>query len=288
MYNVIHEFPNRMKGAYMQLEREPAQLALAAMPVLWSVLFLLINHEETGENNKKAKRNILSFLAVFLCFLVFQVGLLLLYLCSFTSAEAQNFVSLERYNSEYILGITCFLLLYLIYVYHEHAQQHCTWKQIGCIGCLLLLLYNSVSFRQIYRDVVRKNAAVQASYDFNGYPTYMNLDTKFEKYLTPENKVYLVTENWLFSYYVLNYQLLPAKCNRTPDESFALNNLSEKIQMLKDENYTHICLCNLAPDFAERNAAFFEDAITTISLYEIIWDGEGAMKLINARPLKSL
>lgn len=217
------------------------------------------------------------YILAFLCGLgVYTLGLLLLYVFTYSEWEARHLASYQRYLSSYLIGIFCFCLSVLFYYILQKIKNKSTASvTIIGIGYILLLFLPRTELDNITCDkdeIVEGTNTLRIQYrDIEQYIPYFDYHT---------DKIYLVCQNTQgFEYLYLRYLLSPVPIGGPmysvgepygESDLYTYNyTLDRWLEEIVNQNVTYVYLHLIDEQFIEKYGSAFEGAIEQGRLYRV-------------------
>lgn len=225
------------------------------LTIIFALTFLL-----ALKNNKNSHKYIYT---IFAGFLIYVIGLLIIYCFKFSEYEAINLASYNRYMSIYFVAIFFIACVILI-----NNQKHLT--------SILLIVLLFVPYFNIFtiRNSVDDSIAIRKNYDV--------ATTKIKNNTENNDKIYVISQNTTgFDYWVIRFSVRPNQINSGAwsignkyyeKDIWTLQINAEKwYYNLINDNYDYVYIYKCDENFVTQFSSLFEDTeqIKNNSLYRI-------------------
>lgn len=205
--------------------------------------------------------------------LLYTLGLLLLYLFTYSEVEARGLASYQRYLATYLIGIFCFCLsLFFYYTLQNIKDKNFANVIVVGAGYILLLFIPPV---ELYNITVGRGASIESTNTLRAQ--YMNLDQYISCFDYHTDKIYLVCQNTQgYQYLYLRYLLSPVQVGGPfysvgePSDNYTLD---QWIGEIINQNITYVYLHLIDEKFIEGYGSVFEGDIEQGSLYKVSVNG---------------
>ncbi|MCM1559154.1 MAG: hypothetical protein NC123_06380 [Butyrivibrio sp.] len=222
------------------------------------------------------KLNIYIFSSLIGLFL-YTLGLLLLYVFTYSEWEARNLASYQRYLATYLIGIFCFCLAVFFYYILQKVKDKNIANVIivGTVYLLLLFLPRAelVNITFGKGEAVKSTNTLRMQYaDIEQYLPYFDYHT---------DKIYFVCQNTKgFEYLYLRYLVTPVQVggpSYSVGEPYSEGDimyttdytLEQWLAEIANQNVTYVYLYLIDEQFVEKYGAAFEGAIEQGGLYKV-------------------
>ena len=139
--------------------------------VIGAMYLFLKRLVEIQQRKKFAVYTLTMYLSVF----AYTIGLLLLYVFTYSEYEAVHVASFQRYISTWFVAIFIFLGAVLF----EHLLNYKAWKRVMCLGIISYVLLSLTSKTAIYDYTLYKARGVQKTIEYRqqyeGIEKYLSL-----------------------------------------------------------------------------------------------------------------
>lgn len=220
------------------------------MVIVIGAMYLFLKRlVEIQQRKKFAVYTLTMYLSVF----AYTIGLLLLYVFTYSEYEAVHVASFQRYISTWFVAIFIFLGAVLF----EHLLNYKAWKRVMCLGIISYVLLSLSSKTAIYDYTLYKARGVQKTIE------YRQQYEGIEKYLSildySVDRVQIIAQDstggeWLNSSFIIT----PVKTvgvwslgEPYYEEDFYTRNytMEEYLQVLNDTKCTYVYLAKIALQF---------------------------------------
>ena len=267
-YDVIKKFPAFLTRVTLQFYHGGIILTIPAYLLFWIAGAGFVSALNGRRNKNTDKRNFLIALTAFLEFIIYESVVLLTELYVLTPTEAQQMSSVPRYSAEFCIGLTCFLIFYVIsYLFSESDAG----KQNDLYFLLLLcFLFGSVSVEKAMKDLADPVKEAEESYRFTNFTRYNGIEEKIGTILTPENSCYILSEDDPYGHFVLRKQLIPVRTNSELIDSDTENQCEAFLKEILFNSYDHVFVNSVNEEFNDSCKGLFENkTISELSLYRV-------------------
>ena len=207
-YDVVHNFWTTICKTGLQTTSGIINIYIIAIPIVWIFALLFISLLTDKVIIKKRCR---LFSIVFIVeFILYQVMILLTELYLFNPDEAQRLAGLVRYSSNFLLGISCFIILYLIDILLEEINMRRYKRNVLALVYAVAFVLCTVPVEQVNMDLFQHKKAVNAAYSAMGFNEYTRLEDDIAQIIKKDDAVYIVANNNLYGYYMLRKFFVPA------------------------------------------------------------------------------
>ncbi|MGN0378734.1 MAG: hypothetical protein ACI4EU_04010 [Butyrivibrio sp.] len=241
--------------------------------ILIFIVLVLAIYLIKAENKK---RFIALGTSTIVVYLIYSFYMLLLYLFTFSSGEAERLASFDRYEYTMILGIiealVCFLLYCLIHSEKKAVLFACL------LVCIMFIVPNDIVLHLYDKQEIEREHNLRKQYETIGNSVREQLDDK--------DKVYIISQNSDgYNFFVLRYTLSPIHTQiRDNDEKWEdvswnigqpnnkgahrrIITSDEWINYLISEEFDYVLLFNVDNQFIEEFGDLFEQEIDSGQLY---------------------
>lgn len=241
-YKLVKDFFQAIFSNTIQVYPGIIKISIIAMPVIWAFLYLFLYLFDKNHFILSKRSGISSFVLIFFGFIIYEISILFTDLYIIPRNEAVILPSFSRYSSNYILGVFCFLILFIIDTLID--------KPISLSFLLLfMILINPIN--QVYLDLFYHDTAVEKSYATTGFSDYIENEKYFSEILSSEDKVFIVSQGNSQGYYILTKQMVPAHVNPSVLESTNENIQDEWIKKIMEGNYSYVFINKSNEQFKE-------------------------------------
>ena len=208
-------------------------------------------------------------LAALLEFVIYELAVLLAELYVLTPEEAMKFSSGQRYTADFCIGMSCFIIFYIIsYLFSEtnSGRQNYLYFLL-----LLVFLFISVSVEKAVKDLTDPARESADSYLFTNFARYNGIEEKIGKILTPENSCYILSDDDPYGHFVLRKQLIPIRTNSELLDADTENQCEAFLKEILFTGYDHVFVNSVSDEFNDSCRGLFTDkTISELSLYRVI------------------
>ncbi|MBO4292415.1 MAG: hypothetical protein J5898_10960 [Lachnospiraceae bacterium] len=269
-YDIIRSFPYFLKGITLQFFHGSIILTLTAYPLFWAAGPGLVSALNGRKNRSTDKRNLLIASAALLEFVIYELAVLFTELYVLSQKEGLQLASGQRYSADYILGMSCFILFYVIsYLFSETNPGR---RNYFYFLLLLLFLFCSVSVEKAVRDLTDTAEEAAASYEHTNFARYHGIEEEIGKLLDPESSCYILSEDDPYGHFVLRKQFIPIRTNRESIDSDTENQCEEFVKEILFNGYDHVFVNKVSEEFSDLCKGIFEDrTISELTLYRVVF-----------------
>ncbi len=267
-YEVIKKFADFLKHITFRFYHGSILLTLPAYPLIWALGPALVSALNGRRDAKIDRRNLLLALMAFLELILYVTGVLVSELYVLSPEEAQQLSSAQRYSADFVLGMSCFLLFYVIaFLFSEREQRK---RNFLYFLLVLVFLFNSVSVEKAWKDLRDPAREAADSYRFTNFSRYAQLEEALGEALGPDDNCYILSMDDPFGHFVLRKQLIPVRSNR---ESIGLDTENQCEAFVKEllfEHYEHVFVNKVSEEFRDECGGLFENwEIPDLSLFRV-------------------
>lgn len=246
--------------------------------VIYTMLFF-IGIYATKSNFERVRESLISFVIVF-GFFVYMAILLVLYLTSFSQAEAIGLASYDRYVTAYFAAIALFITAKAI----KNIELFSTRNDVPkLLFAWLLVLMMQASPWNLLSYVASPNAAsdsIRAQFDAENQ---MIKDMNF----TVDDNVWFIAQHTVgFEFYMFQYELLPASIGRSPwsigsgygpGDLWTDTTITPKDWNKRLNNFDFVFVHSVTDSFKKEFKSMFQDPKTldSPSIYKVEHEKEG-------------
>ena len=267
-YDVIKDFPVFLNRITLQFYHGSIILTIPAYPLFWAAGACFVSALSLRKNIITDKRNLLIALGALLEFVIYELAVLLTELYVMTPEEAMKFSSGQRYTADFCIGMSCFIIFYVIgYLLSETKPG----KQNYLYFLLLLVfLFRSVSVEKAVKDLTDPAKESADSYLFTNFARYNGIEEKIGKILTPENSCYILSDDDPYGHFVLRKQMIPIRTNRELLDADTENQCEVFLKEILFNGYDLVFVNKVSDEFEDSCKGIFEDqTISELSLYRV-------------------
>lgn len=207
-YEVINAFARQLKEN-ASYTNGVLDLSYISFVFIWCLMIIIIYYIG-GKRTKTVRQRYIVF-GITLCleYVIFEISLLLTYLYVFNMKTGIMLASMQRYSSDFYLGITIFLIS-AIWTISERSSA-CSRTLI--VVCITVFILNIVPVGQIIKDVFYHDKALEEGYAATGFDRYMNVESKYQDIIEENDKVLVVSDfdESSMGKYVLKKCFIPAQ-----------------------------------------------------------------------------
>lgn len=237
------------------------------------------------------KRAVALSINICICTLFYFIGMLYVYMFSFYGIESLSLASYKRYSSLWFGEVIIFLIILILY-----NREQCKEKSKNFIKILfkyfpvmlsIYIICNLYIVFKVYNGyfVFTRDSADKAYTDMCHVEEY-------KRFLTEDDRVYIVSQDSGYNFLYAKYLLTPISCadeylksgsgirtwklgteNMENEKFYTVNEWSE---ILKD--FTYVYIHNIDDSFIDRYDNIFMDSIREKSIYKII-NKNGSIRL---------
>lgn len=266
-YDVIKDFPYFLNHITLQFYHGSIILTIPAYPLFWTAGACFIS-VLSRKNIITDKRSLLIALAALLEFVIYELAVLLAELYVLTPEEAMKFSSGQRYTADFCIGMSCFIIFYIIsYLFSEtnSGRQNYLYFLL-----LLVFLFISVSVEKAVKDLTDPARESADSYLFTNFARYNGIEEKIGKILTPENSCYILSDDDPYGHFVLRKQLIPIRTNSELLDADTENQCEAFLKEILFTGYDHVFVNSVSDEFNDSCRGLFTDkTISELSLYRV-------------------
>ena len=267
-YDVIRSFPVFLRGVTLRFFHGSIILTLVAYPLFWAAGPMLVSALNGRKNKNTDKRNLLLASAAALEFAFYELFMLMTELYVLSPKEGQQLASGQRYSADFILGMSCFIIFYVIgYLFSGRDPGRQNYFYLLFV---LLFLLSSVSVEKAVRDLTHPAEEAAASYDHTNFARYHGIEEDIGKYLKPEDSCYILSEDDPYGHFVLRKQFIPVRTNSETIEPDNEDQCEAFIREILFSRYDHVFVNKVSDDFSDLCKGVFEDrTISELTLYRV-------------------
>lgn len=112
-------------------------------------------------------------------FVLYEFSILLTQLYLLSQTEAAVLSGLMRYSSNFALGASCFIMIYLFSIVVDNLKEREMPYHVGIVSGLVLFTICTVPNTQVLSDLWNHDKAVENSYMLTGFTPYLGLRRNF-------------------------------------------------------------------------------------------------------------
>ncbi len=255
---------------------------ITVIVLLLGVGLLVLKIYKKDKKNEKIVKYlfIVSIISVF----VFAIGLLMLYLVSFTEYEAMRSASFQRYMRTPTVGILLLFTVLIIKKLYDNKSDMLKYIIIGAIA--VSIFYDHMSFLNLTflaRREINKNNTLLSSHEYI---------KRIDSALTKDDKLLFIANNYDkgISYYTSKYILgtkqliLRVWSIGEPQEEgdiWTVNFTKDEFKEYLLNNVTHVYIYKYNESFINLYKDLFKDEIQEDKLYKVVDEGgEAILQLV--------
>lgn len=267
-YDIIKKFPDFLNRIALQFYHGSIMLTIPAYPLFWAAGTCFVSALNGRRNKETEKRNLLIVFATLLEFVIYELVILLIELYVLTPIEGQQMSSAPRYSADFCIGMSCFILFYIIsYLFSESNPGK---QKYFYFVLILLFLFGSVSVEKAVKDLADPAQESADSYLFTNFARYNGIEDEIGKILRPENSCYILSEDDPYGHLVLRKQMIPIRTNSETIDSDTENQCEVFLKEILFSGYDHVFVNKVSDEFKDSCKGIFEDqTISELSLYRV-------------------
>ncbi len=242
-------------------------ITIAGFPAFWALALLF--GMVISKKERLLKRNLFLAGVFAVEFVLYEFSILLTQLYLLSQTEAAVLSGLMRYSSNFALGASCFIMIYLFSIVVDNLKEREMSYHVGIVSGLVLFTICTVPNTQVLSDLWNHDKAVENSYMLTGFTPYLGLEEEFFPILTKEDNVYLVASG--YGYHVLRKLMIPARSGPFWVDSLTQEDTIDSWrEKLVDGNYNYVYIDEITDGFVERFQSCFENGVVeSQSLYQV-------------------
>lgn len=267
-YDVVKAFAKNIWKSGIQFNASPIQISIMAFPMVWLIGLLYVSHKHSESVNLR-KRMIALSLMLLILFCIFEIFVLFTELYLFSMKEALKLSSYARYSSNYILGISVFVVLLIFNVLFGDNPR----KNLIECAVLTLLLVFSIPFYNAAYDIFKHDEYMDKVYQGTEFADYIDCvghEGEIDQILTHNDKVYILTLDDQFGLHFWRKILIPAKTSGAYEQVSLGAMFDTWDQNIKDKGFTYVFVNSTRNDFNHKYSHLFDDnTVLEKNLYRV-------------------
>ena len=267
-YDIIRNFPVFLKRITFQFYHGSIVLTFAAYPLFWTAGLVFVSLLNKKNDQVTDRRNFTIGLVVLIEFVIYESAILLIELYVLTQEEGMRFASGQRYSADFILGVSCFIIFYIISsLFSETDPGKGT---LAFFLLLVLFLFCSVPVEKAARDLTDPVQESVISYNFTNFARYNGIEEKIGNILSPKNKCYILSQDDPYGHFVLRKQFIPIHTNQETLGPDVENQCEAFLSEILFNSYDHVFVNKVSDEFRDSCRGLFEDhTISELTLYRV-------------------
>lgn len=285
-YTVIRNFIKRFFTEPIDINiGELTNFTILLVFVLYSIYTAYLIQKRQG--NKMCKRYVVIAIMLFICYGIYMISLLVLYLYNYSEYEAVGLASYSRYSYIFLIGMYAFNTFLIIENFIGIKRDKLNF------GILIVILLLVLPINSIINLSVNNEKSIEYASNIRG--KYSQIQ-KYKNILKKDDKVYYIScKSTGFDYHISRYELIPYKLESSAGWSLGIPRYEGdiwskdiSIEHLKSDfiknNVTYLYIYNADDIFKETYYELFEseDEIKNKTMYKVEWN-EDNLKLIEVK-----